>query len=133
MQGLPRFAATLSRLIPAADREPILGDLLEDAADRELSGTLLTLWLCAQCSAIAAGLTIDRCRSALTVRPLREMAAGLALDGTHAFRDAIDAPWTVLVRAVVFCATVATLTIVVEMLIAALFSASGLVILNPNP
>jgi hypothetical protein len=61
------------------------------------------------------------------------MVAGLALDGTHAFRDALDAPWAVLGRAVLFCAAVATLTMVVEMLIAALFSASGLVIVNPNP
>src|SRR5262245_36423213 len=104
MQGLPLFAATLSRLIPAADREPILGDLLEDAADRDLSGTFLTIWLCGQCGAIATGLTIDRFRNAFTVPPIREMVSGLAVDGTHAFRDAIDAPWTVLVRAVVFCA-----------------------------
>jgi hypothetical protein len=133
MQDLPHLAATLSRLIPAADREAILGDLLEDAAYRDLTGAFLTLWLCGQCSAIAAGLTVDRMRHAFAVPPLREMVSGLALDGTHALRDALDAPWTLLVRAIVFCATVATLTIVVELLIAALFSASGLVIVNPSP
>ena len=34
MQDLSRLALTLSRLIPAADREAIFGDLLEDAAYR---------------------------------------------------------------------------------------------------
>jgi len=133
MQHLPRLAATLSRLIPAADREAILGDLLEDAAYRDLSGPFLTLWLCAECTAIASGLTVDRMRKAFTVPPLGEMVSGLALDGTHAFRVALDAPWTVLLRAIVFCATMAVLTMVAEMLIAALFSASGLGIVNPNP
>jgi hypothetical protein len=126
MQHLPRLALTLSRLIPAADREAILGDLLEDAAYRDLSGTRLALWLCAPCGTIAAGLTVDRMRSAFTVPPIREMAAGLALDGTHAFRGVLGAPWTALVRLVVFCASVATLAAIAEVLVAALFSASGL-------
>lgn len=126
MQDLPPLASTLSRLIPAPDREAILGDLLEDAAYRDLSGGRLELWLCAQCSTIAAGLTVDRMRRSLAAPPIREMATGLALDGTHAFRGVVDAPWTVLVRLVVFCASVATLAAAAEVLIAALFTASGL-------
>ena len=126
MQDLSRLALTVSRLIPAADREAIFGDLLEDAAYRDLSGTRRVLWLCAQCGSIAAGLTIDRMRGGFTVPLIREMAAGLALDGTHAWRSVLDAPWTALVRLVVFCASVATLAAVAEVLVAALFSASGL-------
>jgi hypothetical protein len=126
MPDVPRLALTLSRLIPAADREAIFGDLLEDAGYRDLSGTRLALWLCAQCSTIAAGLTLDRLRGAFTMPPIREMAAGVALDGTHAFRGVLDSPWTVLGRVVVFCASAATLAAVAEVLVAALFNASGL-------
>src|SRR5204863_7347263 len=35
----------LSRLIPAGDRESILGDLFEEADFRELAGTLRHVWL----------------------------------------------------------------------------------------
>jgi hypothetical protein len=126
MQDVPRLAVTLSHLLPAADREAIFGDLIEDAAYRDLSGPRLTLWLCAQCSTIAAGLTVDRARGAFVAPPIREMAAGLALDGTHAFRGVVDAPWTALLRVAIFCASVATLTAVAEVLVAALFNASGL-------
>jgi hypothetical protein len=126
VHDLPRVALTLSRLIPAADREAILGDLIEDAAYRRLSGARLTLWVCAQCSTIAAGLTVDRARTAFVVPPIREMAAGFALDGTHAFRGLVDAPWIALAGVVLFFASVATLAAAVEVLIAALFTASGL-------
>jgi hypothetical protein len=126
MANLPRLAQALSRLIPAADRETIVGDLLEDAAYRDLSGRRLELWLCAQCGTIAAGLTADRMRSAFTAPPIRDMAAGIAIDGTHMLRGVVDAPWTALVRVAVFCASVATLAAGAEVLIAALFAASGL-------
>ena len=126
MQDVPRLALALSRLIPAADREAIFGDLLEDAAYRDLSGPRLTLWLCAECGTIAAGLGADRVRGALVAPPIRELAAGVALDGTHAFRAAIGTPWTALGRVAIFCASMAALTAVVEVLIAALFNASGL-------
>jgi hypothetical protein len=124
--NLSRVALTLTGLIPAADREAIVGDLFEDADDRDLSGAQLELWLCAQVSAIAAGLTVNRLRDALTLPPIHEMAAGLALDGTHALRGVIDAPWTALARVALFCASVATLAAAAEVLIAALFTASGL-------
>ena len=126
MQELPRFASALSRLIPAEDRQAIVGDLLEDAAYRDLSGARLALWLSAECGTIAAGFTLDRVRGAVTRPPIRDMAAGLALDGTHALRGVIDAPWMALWRVAVFCASVATLTAIAEVLVAALFSASGL-------
>jgi hypothetical protein len=126
MEELPRLVLTLSRLIPAGDREAIIGDLLEDAGSRDLSGGRLDLWLSVQCGAIAAGLAIDRVRDGLTLMPIREMAAGLALDGTRAFRGVVNAPWTSLVRVAVFCASVATLAAAAEVLVAALFTASGL-------
>jgi hypothetical protein len=131
MQELPRLALALSRLIPAADREAIVGDLVEDADYRDLCGARLELWLCAELSAIAAGFTLDRVRDAFTLASIREMAAGLALDGTHAVRGVLDAPWTALARVALFCASVATLAAAAEILIAVLFSASGLRIPTP--
>src|SRR5213079_491731 len=50
------------RLIPACDRDAIAGDLLEEAACRELSGARLQWWLLTECGAIAAGLSLERVR-----------------------------------------------------------------------
>ena len=55
---LPRAARVLARLIPAGDREAILGDLIEDAGFRDLAGARRSLWLTGECAAIAAGLSI---------------------------------------------------------------------------
>lgn len=121
---LPRFVRFVSRLIPAADRESILGDLLEDADDRNITGARRRLWLASECGTIAAGLTITRARGWLVVPPVRELAAGLALDGTRAFRG--GHPIAALVRAVVFCGSVATLVLGVELLVGSLLSAAGL-------
>src|SRR3982751_4727468 len=99
MQDLPRLALTLSRLIPAPDRDAIVGDLLEDADYRDLSGPRLTLWLCAECGMIAAGFTVHRMRRAVALPSVRHLAAGLALDGTHALRSVRNAPWSALARA----------------------------------
>lgn len=128
---LSRGAAMFSRLIPVTERDAIVGDLLEDASDRSLSGVRREVWLCAELGTIAAGLSLDRVREAVTLAPVRELAAGLALDGTHAFRGVLDAPWTALGRVALFCASVATLAAAAEVLIAALFTASGLRIPNP--
>jgi hypothetical protein len=65
-------------------------------------------------------------RSAFSAPPIRDMAAGIAIDGTHTLRGLVDAPWTALARVAVFCASVATLAAAAEVLVAALFTASGL-------
>ena len=123
MRELPRAARWLSRLIPAGDREPILGDLLEDAELRNLGGARRDVWLLRECGTIAAGLSITRARAWLVLPPVRELAAGLALDGTRAFRG--GHPVAAVVRAVIFCGSVATLVLGVELLVGSLLSASG--------
>ena len=120
---MPRTARLLARLIPAADRESILGDLLEDAACRDLTGARRDLWLTGECAAIAGGLSIQRVRGWLVVPPVREVVSGLALDGRGALRG--DHPVAALARAVLFCGCVATLVLGVEVLVSSLLSASG--------
>ena len=120
---LPAVVRLLSRLLPSADRECILGDLLEDAEYRNMTGARRRLWLTAECGTIAAGLTVTRARGWLVVPPVRELAAGLALDGSRAFRGG-HAGATVL-RAVLFCGSVATLVLGVELLVGSLLSAAG--------
>jgi hypothetical protein len=121
---LPRAARWLSRLIPAGDREAIVGDLLEDAEFRGIAGARRDLWLLGECGTIAAGLSVARARAWLVLPPVRELAAGLALDGTRAFRG--GNPIASVVRAVVFCGSVATLVLGVELLVGSLLSAAGL-------
>jgi hypothetical protein len=120
---LPRSARLLARLIPADDRESILGDLIEDAGFRDLVGARRDLWLTGECAAIAGGLSIQRARSWLVLPPVREVAAGLAVDGRGALRG--DHPVAALARAVLFCGCVATLVLGVELLVGSLLSASG--------
>jgi hypothetical protein len=119
---LPRTARALSRLIPAVDRESILGDLIEDAACRELAGARRSLWLIGECAAIAGGLSTDRARGWLAVPPVREVVSGLAVDGRGAFRGAGAAG---VLRVLVFCGSVATLVLGVEVLVGSLLSAAG--------
>jgi len=122
--GVPTAVRVLSRLLPAGDRESILGDLLEEAAGWDLDGGRRQLWLATECAAIAAGLSVTRVRGWLVVPPVRELAAGLALDGNRAFRSAH--PAGVLLRALIFCGSVATLVLGVEVLVGSLLSAAGL-------
>jgi hypothetical protein len=131
LHSAPRGALLLARLIPAEDRAAIVGDLLEDAHDRALSGAQLTCWLWLECGAVAAGLSAERARGALTLPPLREMAVGVVLEGTHALRGIARAPWIALLRLAMFCASAATLGAAAEVLVSALFSAAGLGIPNP--
>ena len=93
MDELPRLARILARLIPAGDRESILGDLIEDAGFRDLAGARRSLWLTGECAAIAGGLSIQRARSWVVVPPVREVAAGLAVDGRGIFRSTGAAGW----------------------------------------
>ena len=113
----------LLRLIPAADREAIAGDLLEEAAYRGLSGTRLQLWLLGECGTIAAGLSVERIRAWVVLPPVREVVSGFAVDGRGVLRDG---PVAAVSRALLFCGTVATLALGVELLVSVLMSASGL-------
>jgi hypothetical protein len=122
-EEIPRLARLASRLIPAGDRESILGDLLEDAECRGLGGARRDWWLLGECGSIAAGLSVTRARTWLVLPPVRELAAGVALDGSRAFRG--GHPVASVIRAVVFCGSVATLVLGVELLVGSLLSASG--------
>lgn len=120
---LPRVLRMIARLIPAGDRESILGDLLEDAAGRDLRGARRQIWLAGECGAIAAGLSVTRVRGWVVVPPVRELAAGLALDGSRAFRGGHRL--AAAFRALIFCGSVATLVLGVELLVGSLLSAAG--------
>ncbi len=121
---LPRGVRFVARLIPAVDRQAIVGDLLENADGLDLSGTRRTLWLAGECGAIAAGLSLDRARGWLVVPPVRELAAGLALDGSRALRSGHAAGTTL--RAFLICALIVTIALGAELLVSSLLSASGL-------
>ena len=113
----------LTRWLPAADRDAIVGDLLEEANYRGITGTRREVWLAGECAAIAAGLSVTRVRGWVVLPPVRELAAGLALDGSRAFRGR-HTPAGAL-RAVLFCGSVATLVLGVELLVGSLLSAAG--------
>jgi len=119
---LPRGVRVLARLIPAADRESLLGDLIEDASDRGFSGSRRTAWLAGECAAIATGLAIERTRTWIVMPPMREVVSGLAIDARGALHDGAAAT---LLRAIVFVASVATLVLGVELLVGSLMSAAG--------
>src|SRR5262245_38364601 len=121
-KALPRTLQLLARLVPAVDREAIVGDLLEDAAFRDLRGRQRTLWLAGECGAIATGIAVDRVRAWVVVPPMREVVAGLAVDGRGLLRDGAGAT---VVRALVFVGSIATLVLGVELLVATLMSAAG--------
>jgi hypothetical protein len=120
---LSRPAAVLARLLPACDRDVIVGDLLEDAASRELTGTALTLWLCGECGQIAAGIAVDRARGCV-MPPMREVAAGLAIEGSRTFRHARGGPIGALLSLLLVCASAVLIALSAEILIGTLFSVS---------
>jgi hypothetical protein len=124
MTGLPPVALAFSRLLPSGDRDSIVGDLLEDAAYRHLSGTRLTLWLCEECGRIGARMTVDRVR-AWSVPPVRELAAGLIVDGARTFRHVRNGPLAALLSLVLVSASAAVLALSVDLLVGTLLSASG--------
>jgi hypothetical protein len=123
MMSIEGLAVRLAaRLIPAAEREAIVGDLLEDAAGRGLGGAHRAAWLAGECGAIAAGLTAQRVRAWFTVPPAREVFAGLAIDSRGALRHSATGA---LLRALIFVGSVATLVLGVELLVGSLMSAAG--------
>jgi hypothetical protein len=119
---LPPVARAFTRLIPGADRESIVGDLLEDAEYRHLGGARRTWWLTAECGAIATGLSVQRARGWFVLPPVREVVSGLALDGRGVLRGH---PVSVTLRALIFCGSVATLAFGVEVLVRTLMTAAG--------
>lgn len=111
------------RLVPAADREAIVGDLLEEADFRGMLGTRRALWLAGECGAIAAGLSLQRAKGWFALPPVREVVSGIAIDGRGALRSG---PSGALLRACVFIASIVTLAFAVEVLVRTLMTAAGL-------
>jgi len=122
MADLPFTARVVATLIPAADRESILGDLIEDADYRDLRGMRRAWRLMADCGAIAAGLSLQRARGWLVLPPVREVAAGFVVDGRGVLRGDVRA---IVLRALLFCGSIVTLALGVEVLVSTLLSASG--------
>ena len=120
---LPLAVRVCARLLPSSEREAILGDLLEDAEFRALNGARRQVFLASECGSIAAGLSVTRVRGWLFVLPVRELAAGLAMDRHRALRGAH--PSSAVLRAVLFCGSIVTLALGVELLVATLMSAAG--------
>lgn len=115
------MSAMLSRLIPADEREAILGDLIEDAAYRDLTGARLRWWLAGQCAAIAIGLSIVRLREWFVIAPVREVCSGMVADGRGALR-AVH-PLAACVRVLIFCGSLATIVLGVTLLVSTLLRA----------
>ena len=120
---MSRFVQLVTRLIPAPDRQAIVGDLLEEAAYRDLGGARLRWWLIGECATIAAGLSVTRVRGWLVLPPVREVVSGLAVDGRGVLRGGQS--MGAVVRTLIFCGSIATIALGVELLVAALMSASG--------
>jgi hypothetical protein len=119
---LPRAARVVSRLIPAGDREWVIGDLIEDADDRGLRGSRRGWWLAFECGAIAVGLSTERMRGWFALAPMRELTAGLVIDGRGALRAG---PASTVACTLLFCGVIATLALGVEVLVSALLVAAG--------
>lgn len=120
---VPYPARLFARLVPAVDRATILGDLVEDASFRSLSGLHRTLWMTGECATIGAGFSLTRVRRAFVVPRVHELAMGLALDGRRALRN--PHLRSASVRAVIFCGSVATLAFACALLVSSLLSAAG--------
>lgn len=112
----------LFRVIPAADREAIAGDLLEEAAFRNLRGAAKASWLVHQCAAIALGLSVQRVRAWFVVAPIREIASGIGMRTWGTVRSDRS---SLVVRGLAFCGWIATLALGVELLVRTLLQASG--------
>lgn len=119
---VPRTLTMVARLIPAWEREAILGDLLEDAESRGLRGARRTAWLAGECGAIAAGLSVQRVRAWFVLPPVHEVVSGLAIDGRAVLRGGAGGA---ALRALLFVGSVATLVLGVELLVGSLMSAAG--------
>ena len=121
--NVPVAVRLFASLIPAEDRPAILGDLVEDMASRGLRGVRRSVWLAGECGAIAAGLSFERARAYLVLPPVRELAAGLAMEGRGALRGAQAGP--ALLRALAYCGSVTAMMLGAELLVSTLMSAAG--------
>jgi hypothetical protein len=122
-EDLPRAVRVLARCIPARDREWILGDLIEAAFHRRLTGMPRGLWLFGSCGAIVVALSVTRTRAWLVLPPVHEVATGVAIDGRFAVRGAGK---TTLLSGLFLGGSIGMLTVGVAILVATLLSASGL-------
>lgn len=113
----------VTRFIPAADRDAIVGDVLEEASWRGFDGARRSWWIATQCGSIAVGLAVERARAGCSVALVREVVSGIAIDGGHVWRPS---PRTLVVRAMLFAAGVAVLALGSEILIGALLRSAGL-------
>jgi len=111
------------RLVPAPDRESIVGDLLEEADFRGMFGARRALWLAAECAASGGGLSVQRLKGWFAFPPVLEVAFGIAIDGRGILRDGAAGA---LLRACAFVASVATLAVAVDLLVRTLMTAAGL-------
>ncbi len=116
---LPPGVRLFAQLIPAGDREWILGDLIEAADDRGLRGARRRWWLAAECAAVAAGLSVDRARGWFVRPAWRDLAVGVVIDGRVASRGGAGT----LVTALLVCGSIAVLAIGVEILVSSLLTA----------
>ena len=114
----------VTRLIPAHDRDAIVGDLLEEAAWRDMRGARLAWWMAWQCAGIAIGLTVERTRAACSLSMVREVASGVACESERLLRG--TGPRTVVTRAAIFAGGVILLALSGEVLIRALLTAANL-------
>ncbi len=125
MPDLPRGVSVVSRLLPSVERDAILGDLLEESGQRNLTGAHLHLWLALECGTVAAGLSVERLREACLI-PALELAAALSRDGAHTFHDPRNGALPALVTVAIVSVSTALMVLSVGILVATLFSASGL-------
>jgi len=119
--GLPCVAHMLARLVPVSDREWVVGDLIEEADDRGLSGARRAAWLACEAAAVAAGFSLVRARGWFQLTPLRDVVAGLTVDSRVMRRSGP----TVLMDALLFCGSVAALAVSVEVFLKIFFTAAG--------
>jgi hypothetical protein len=111
------------RLLPATDRDAIVGDLLEEGWWRGLRGVRLTWWVALHGAGIAAGLTAERAHAAMSLTMVREVASGVAVEGERMLRG--TALRTLATRAILFAAGVLLLTLSAQLLVGALLTASN--------
>ena len=120
---VPFGVRLFARLLPQADREAVIGDLLEEADGSRLGGARRTLWLAGECGAVAVRLSVQSARASFVLPPVRELVCGLAIDGRGVLREGAA---TMVLRALIFVASVATLAVAVEVLVRTLMTAAGL-------
>jgi len=120
---VPLGVRLLVRVLPSVDREPVVGDLLEEADFRGMLGARRTLWVAGECGAIAAGLSVQRVKDWFAMPPVRDVVSGIAVDGRGVLRGGAAGT---LLRALAFVTSVGTLAFAVEILVRTLMTAAGL-------